>query len=1673
MAVSNLTPKVEYTANGSNSKFAFTFVVPANTDPGSNINTISSVSGTASTNILATTTETFTTEDVGKVIVIVGAGSGGADLNTTVLSFTNSNAVVLSTNILTTVSGTTANITTGLFGTTMKDTGDMKVFVNGTEQTDPTHYTITLNSGDESNKAGNVNFVSPPASSSAVVIKRDIELARTTDFQTAGAFKATTVNQEFDTIIMAVQDAQLDTDQSAIKFPLDETPGTTFVPNSTNRSNKLFAFNSTGEIVMRDDVTQGGAAINGTTITATTGFVGNLTGDVTGDITGDITGNISSTGTSTFATADINGGTIDGTTIGASSAAPVTATNLTASGTISLNSLTYPTTDGTNEQVLSTDGAGNLTFRSIAGLSLFTALTDTPSAYTGEAGKYVRVNSGETGLEFDALTTDDVTEGSNLYYTNARADARIANNIIDEDNFSSDSSTRAPSQQSTKAYIQSQIETKDNSDEITEGSTNLYFTDARARAAVSVTDAGGDGSLAYNSSTGVITYTGPSASEVRAHFTAGEGIDISSGAISGEDATDSNKGIASFSSSNFDVSSGAVSLKANGINDTHLDFGTGTNQINTDDLTEGSTNQYYTDARARASISTTTASASSGGALAYDNSTGVLTFTPTDISDFVTMSTTQNITGDKTFTGSNYFTGFVEFDSDVRIDHKLRIKDNEFLTFGDDDDVKMRYNSGSNRFDIDITDASQNDKGFLRMRADNTIDIQAGKDQTSKGDLLLTSYDDFQFRKGFMTKSLGNVTATGAAGQEYVTLGSSLTTAQSVALSGAENLVFKHSTGTGDEFIHVIGVSGSGASTVIELEENLAGTMSGATAELFSSLRATKFVIETSDRDTPSRGKTTLQNRLGQEGPQDNQLIFESVVFNDGGEPFSASPGSSTDQIDRPVKYTLETKADKNSFTLTHQRTTADTDTDTEIFKVTNKTTETSTEASPTSPDSLKMGVDIDVNDNKLVTTVANGNIITKPDHTAATGNFGPQGNYGWSGGKTHINGPLSITNDDTPDIAELFNAGIQVKATHESYPALVLKAQASNDRFGNVWFLRSGSDGTDARVSDGATLGGFFASGYQAAGSSANYNTVSASCFFVAAGAHSDSNSGGFFQVKATNEDSTSQRTVANFKGNRLHINPDNENIDFRVDGDTSDNILFVDASNENVGIKNASPSATLDVTGSFKATTLDASMTLDKLGDVAYPSAPTDGQFLKYIDANSRWEPADIGIVATLAGNLTTSEYVVGNFNWGFSSSSGSTGTEPPAGTTYTLGRQHTLQLQAGNHSKAESAIGSGNSNAQWTGGVKIANSSFVEFGLTNTEHWTQFGSHSVDWGSNFRNSERNKASITFGLPFDQVLHGDRSGQINHLRRAVPTLKFKNRGVINHAAKNLTLADGSGNNVTEQVRAESSLTANDFNYGGAITTEHAVSLEDGYSGFEEYDGIAGVSKSGTGGLNIPNANDLLVGAYPVGDEFIDQDMDTAIVGDTVIMVGGKSNTVSVASPSAGSSREPELWAMTRDQNRNRYLIEEAVRFESPSTGSLKYQTFTLNSAKSLPKNSYLVQANTNATARVKTSTTNSTSVVVYNVTGTWNTSDSVTWRDGGNGVLNVGDFTPTDLGTETGSGITNGGGRATFGVPITFANKTTTERDALTAATGMVLFNTTTTKLQVYTGSSWVDLH
>ena len=140
---------------------------------------------------------------------------------------------------------------------------------------------------------------------------------------------------------------------------------------------------------------------------------------------------------------------------------------------------------------------------------------------TATGGVTGNVTGNVTGTVSDVSNhdTDDISEGStNQYFTTARARSSV-------------SATGSLSYNSGTGVISF---TQGDTDTVAEGTTNLYYTDARAtaaaKAAISVTDAGGDGSLTY--SAGAITYTGPSASETRAHFSAGTGVTYSSGQFS-------------------------------------------------------------------------------------------------------------------------------------------------------------------------------------------------------------------------------------------------------------------------------------------------------------------------------------------------------------------------------------------------------------------------------------------------------------------------------------------------------------------------------------------------------------------------------------------------------------------------------------------------------------------------------------------------------------------------------------------------------------------------------------------------------------------------------------------------------------------------------------------------------------------------------------------------------------------------------------------------------------------------------------------------------------------------------------------------------------------------------------------------------------------------------------
>ncbi|MGB2464183.1 MAG: hypothetical protein ACPICC_04645, partial [Candidatus Puniceispirillaceae bacterium] len=90
---------------------------------------------------------------------------------------------------------------------------------------------------------------------------------------------------------------------------------------------------------------------------------------------------------------------------------------------------------GSNVTLTYDDAANTLTIASTGGgggSSTFVGLSDTPANYTGQANRYLMVNATEDAVTTVTPSTDDIAEGSsNLYFTNARASSAITGSDLD------------------------------------------------------------------------------------------------------------------------------------------------------------------------------------------------------------------------------------------------------------------------------------------------------------------------------------------------------------------------------------------------------------------------------------------------------------------------------------------------------------------------------------------------------------------------------------------------------------------------------------------------------------------------------------------------------------------------------------------------------------------------------------------------------------------------------------------------------------------------------------------------------------------------------------------------------------------------------------------------------------------------------------------------------------------------------------------------------------------------------------------------------------------------------------------------------------------------------------------------------------------------------------------
>jgi len=140
------------------------------------------------------------------------------------------------------------------------DDDDLNVYVDGTKKTLTTHYTTADDSGNSaahtSGTTGYIhtttgNSVTGASGGSTVVITRDIDLDRVTDFPTSGPFDVASLNTELDRMIAIAADIDDASNRALILSDFDTTASLT-LPDITTRASKQLGFDGSGNLVAEE-----------------------------------------------------------------------------------------------------------------------------------------------------------------------------------------------------------------------------------------------------------------------------------------------------------------------------------------------------------------------------------------------------------------------------------------------------------------------------------------------------------------------------------------------------------------------------------------------------------------------------------------------------------------------------------------------------------------------------------------------------------------------------------------------------------------------------------------------------------------------------------------------------------------------------------------------------------------------------------------------------------------------------------------------------------------------------------------------------------------------------------------------------------------------------------------------------------------------------------------------------------------------------------------------------------------------------------------------------------------------------------------------------------------------------------------------------------------------------
>ena len=438
-----------------------------------------------------------------------------------------------------------------------------------------------------------------------------------------------------------------------------------------------------------------------------------VTGQITGDVTGDLTGN-----------AD-------------------TATQVAVTETNN-NALFYPAFMGgnTGNQSVHVDSA-NLRYNPFSNtLTVTNFLSTTNFEVQGNMNVTGTITFQESQVgDISNHDTDALTEGStNLYFTDERVDDRV-NNL-----FTAGTGITKVYDDAANSYTLSVTQVDINTDNVTEGSTNLFTTAARTRThfvygtgiqlntdTISVTQSDINTDNVTEGSTNLFTTN----TRTRSHFTYGNGIALSAG--------------------------GELTVTES--------------QINTDNVTEGSTNLFTTAARTRTHFTYGTG---------ITHSSGTLSVTQADIdTDNITEGSSNLFTtAARTRTHFTYGTGIKLTTADLAIDFTEFDTDNVSEGSSNLYFTNARADARIAAADTDDLSEGSTNLYYTNARADARVvaGITGKLDASAISTFGLTLVDD----------------ASASAARTTLGLGSAATTASSAYATAAQGTLADSATQPGD-----------------------------------------------------------------------------------------------------------------------------------------------------------------------------------------------------------------------------------------------------------------------------------------------------------------------------------------------------------------------------------------------------------------------------------------------------------------------------------------------------------------------------------------------------------------------------------------------------------------------------------------------------------------------------------------------------------------------------------------------------------------------------------------------------------------------------------------------------------------------------------------------------------